>query len=98
MPYKNLLEAPLWILLQQDRSTVAPSLLASPSASYEALSVACKKGFVSYYVKPAVSSHEQAFLFSLSRNVTGFEVLALQRSAPFDYHLLERQILLCSWK
>ena len=78
-----LQEAHPLILLPPRRSTWAPFLQASPSASSTVL--------------PAASSHRQVFIFSFSRNATGVDQdnaagLAVEHAS--DYHLLEKRMLL----
>ena len=68
-------EALASILIPQRQSTVAPFLQPSLSASSA--------------VQPAALSHQQLFLFSLSRNATGFDqddAAGLDAEHAFDYH------------
>ena len=65
------------------RSTVAPFLQPALNASSA--------------VWPAASSHRQAFLFSRSRNATGFDqddAAGLAAERALDYHLLEKSMSL----
>ena len=78
-----LREAHLSIPILQRRSTMAPFLQPSRSA--------CSA------VWPAASSHQQAFLFSLSRNATRLnqdDVADLAAESAFDYDPLEKRMLL----